>query len=90
MKTIIKIGHDHYLVPSSANLNTLLKTLGEMKELRWNYREHGKSIYTIEGPVRVEAIIARDAEVAEKPKPKAIPAHASADCHGSDITRPDR
>lgn len=88
MPTILSFNHQHYLVPDSVNVSTLLKSLAGLKRMEYDYkpdaRGRNRDVYfpdesrTTELTVKV---VGAD-QVLPPKKTKALPEKASPDAHG--------
>ena len=89
MKTILTIGHAHYVLPASANVNVIMKALSGAVQVddRWN---DGETFYhPMDRSVRVKAELVQDRFVIDRKKLKRLPQHAGPDANGSAIERRD-
>jgi hypothetical protein len=85
MKTILEIDHSYYVLPDSANLNTLLKMLGGAKQVTQDYQSGSGFTYTIKGDPRIEVKVVNEKDVLDPKARKRLPEKASPDCHGPGV-----
>lgn len=85
MKTILCIGHRHFLIPSSANLNTIIAVLSKATQLDRDWSESGGEIYRLDKrPDEISVKLVKDTQViVVQNKPKTIAETASPDAHNT-------
>jgi hypothetical protein len=83
LKTILTIGHEHFLLPASANINAVLAILAKAQPLRREWKASGEVYYPEATPMRVSVEIVPDSHIIDTKKLKAIPEHASPDAHNT-------
>ena len=85
MKTILSIGHRHYLLPDSANVNTILKALSAARELdrRWDSTSNRERYTLAPDAVDVSIKMISPKDILDPKKPKQIAEHASPDAHNT-------
>jgi hypothetical protein len=73
MKQILTIGHQHFVLPATANLNLLLKTLSSAREVekRWHESTTYWDLLTRECAFKVELV--KDSAVIDPASRKRIP-----------------
>ena len=88
MKTIIRIGYQDYLLPASANVNLLLKTLGDAVELESKLESKFLDAQQIYFPCKdhreIEVRVVRDSQVLDG-KQKLLKEKAGPDANGDHI-----
>lgn len=72
MKQLLKLGYQWYVLPDSANLNRLMKELGDAREVEHHWVDH-KEFYSVGAPAEVELKMVHDAKIIEPTKRKRIP-----------------
>ena len=82
MKTILSIGHNHYLLPASVNVNTLLKTLSGARSLERDWNPVQRDTYKIENEIEIEIKIVKDEQVKPPKKAKQIPEKSGPEASG--------
>jgi hypothetical protein len=85
MKTVLEIGYNKYLLPASANVNQLIKILGEAKELRYEGRGN-QDHWTVQEPPEVKVSVVKDSQIIYPKKPKLIAEKSSAGDDTPDLT----
>lgn len=83
MKTILTIGHQHFLLASSANVNAIIATLSKAHRCDRTYRTHGYIYHVSEGEPEIEITLVKDSQIIERPKRKQIAEKASPDAHNT-------
>ncbi|MGN6385728.1 MAG: hypothetical protein ACTHMT_05755 [Verrucomicrobiota bacterium] len=85
MKTILTIGHKHFLIPANANLNTIIAVLSKATQLDRDWTSEGGEIFrTDKRPDEIKVQLVKDSQVfLNQPKLKAIPENASPDAHNT-------
>ena len=75
MAVILNIGYTHFLLPESANVNLIIKSLSHAKKLEREYdQEKGKYFYYHnETMVDIEVKIVSSADIIPAEKPEKIP-----------------
>lgn len=81
MKTILTIGHNHFLLGSGANINALVALLDKVKTVERKYvSSQAGDLYILTGAAPdTQITFIQDSQVVQPPKPKAIPEKASPD-----------
>ena len=84
MKTIIRIGYRDYLLPASANVNLLLKTLGDAVELEVKFIDAQQIYFPCKDHREIEVRVVRDSQVLDG-KQKLLKEKAGPDANGDHI-----
>lgn len=88
MKAILTINHDHFILPDSANVNLILKTLSACVEVRPNYEVN--ELFQVQADaVRVSVKMVDAKRIIPLRTPKAIAQKAGPDANGKEFFKPE-
>ena len=84
MKTLLTIGHNHFILPDSANVNVLLKALSSAKEVDDNWTGNTYQYVLTDKAPRIEVKMINEKHIIDpKKNRKAIPEKAGPDAHNT-------
>lgn len=90
MPTIISLGYREYLLNESVNVNVLIKALEGARVVEKHRPQHLDHYeYTVGEHPEISIDIVRKEQIRPPKKPLGIPAKASPDAHGTNITQRD-
>jgi hypothetical protein len=90
MAVILDIGYAHFLLPESANVNLIIKSLSKARKMRRDYDvENMKYTYTYrDTEYELSLNIVSDADIIPAEKTKKLPPQPGLLFHAKDITTP--